>query len=84
MGTTKLPSGSEGAPAPAVVFMYSSYAIVVWFARVEKPKYQFAASCVTYKVTRSKSVTLISLLGSVATSSDPSVQKSFFPSTRRV
>src|SRR5438093_4030048 len=58
--------------------------MVVWFARVENPKYQFAASCVTNRVTRSKSGTPMSLLGSVATSSDPSVQKSFFPSTRSV
>jgi len=36
-----------------VVLMYSSNAIVVWFAWLEKPTYQFAASCVTYRVTRS-------------------------------
>ena len=64
--------------------MYSSNAIVVWFARLEKPMYQFAASWVAYRVTRSKSGTDMSLLESVATSSEPSVQKSFFPSTRRV
>src|SRR2546428_787256 len=48
------------------------------------PTYQVVASWVTYRVTRSKAGTLMSPLGSVATSSEPSVQKSFFPSTRRV
>src|SRR6266540_2569369 len=64
--------------------MYSSKAIEVWFARLENPMYQVVASWVTYRVTRSKSGTEMSPLGSVATSSDPSVQKSFFPSTRSV